>query len=66
MPFQNALRTDEYFKHIANDNSTEFWAFHKLKGTNTDAVSEEVKSLMFSLLSKEPTIRPSIPEILSH
>lgn len=66
MPFQNALRTDKYYRLVALEHADAFWALHKQTGIEADSVSSEVKQLIFSLLAKDPQIRPSLNEILEH
>ena len=66
MPFQNASSQDQFYKLIILEHSNEFWNLHKSQGMDVDSSSAEVKSLIFSLLSKDANIRPSLNEILSH
>ena len=43
-----------------------FWAEHRKDGLNVDAISNDLKDLIFMLLGNRPTLRPTITEILAY
>ena len=66
MPFQNAIAQDPHYKMIILERANDFWNLHKSEGAQVDQASPEVKQLIVSMLSKDPSIRPSLNEILYH
>jgi len=65
MPFGRAVNQDKNYKYVVLDSAKHFWQLHKMQGIPVDSVSNSCKELIWSLLQRQPELRPSIAEILS-
>jgi len=67
LPFTKATLEDPHFKAISTNKSGLFWKVHsKNKAGGLDFFSESFRHLITSLLSFDPTHRPSLAEIKAH
>ena len=60
-----AREEDRYYAKIVNHNANNFWEAHE-KNKPAGHFSDEFKQIVTSLLSFEPSQRPSILEIAGH
>ena len=65
MPFAEASDKDINYKWVVRDNAEEFWKSHSKQGTNVQAISQECRELIYSMLQRQPEVRPSLLEILN-
>jgi serine/threonine protein kinase len=65
-PFVDAVPTDPFYKFVMLEQANNFWNAHKTNGVNIDSISPSCKNLVFSMLNRQPDLRPSLVEILSH
>ena len=48
------------------EQSANYWNAHKANGVQIDTISPSCKNLIFSMFNRQPDLRPSLVEILSH
>ena len=64
VPFCEASFDDPLYQCIFYDRGETFWAMHKLhQQLPVENISADLKMLIFSMLSNQPDIRPSLPDI---
>jgi serine/threonine protein kinase len=66
MPFERAVAEDQYYRCIVCDRADLFWEMQRKEGLDIDAISNDLKDLIFMLLGNRPTLRPTITEILAY
>jgi len=62
IPFNTATCKDKLYDMIAKDLPHMFWKYHPSKQITKD-LPDDLKSLIISMLSLDPTRRPTIEEI---
>ena len=66
-PFKEAKKNDPFYRAIATGRTDLFWKHHCSEFPEGEAtLSSELKTLIESLLSLDPTNRPSIEQIMNH
>ena len=65
MPFGRAVNQDKNYKYVVLDSASHYWQLHKMQGLNVDNVSSSCKELIWSMLQRQPELRPSLNEILA-
>lgn len=63
-PFYNADKTDFYYQHIARNEGTKFWAKQAERNLDIGSVSVETLSMIESMMSYDPSNRPSVQMII--
>ena len=64
MPFGRATTQDAFFKLIADGKEEAFWTLHEDDELNVSKVSDACKNLIWQLLQRQPSSRPTLEEIL--